>query len=97
MFGSDGRLQLTNPQMLSLWDFIPEDLPDDMRLSDVGLLHLACAWPQTTNLGPPGKERIASEILAQRISTGKVDLINNRILAFANIPPSRWCDAGKLR
>lgn len=85
VFGADGRLQLTNPQMLSLWDFTPEDLPDDMRLSDViaafGMRLAANDEPWAGR-----KERIASEILAQRISTGKVDLINNRILAFANIP-----------
>ena len=85
VFGSDGRLQLTNPQMLSLWDFIPEDLPDDMRLSDV-VAALGMRLAANDEPWAARKERIASEILAQRISTGKVDLINNRILAFANIP-----------
>ena len=85
VFGSDGRLQLTNPQMLSLWDFTPEDLPDDMRLSDV-VAALGMRLAANDEPWVARKERIASEILAQRISTGKVDLINNRILAFANIP-----------
>jgi signal transduction histidine kinase len=85
VFGSDGRLQLTNPQMLSLWDFTPEDLPDDMRLSDV-VAALGMRLAANDEPWAARKERIASEILAQRISTGKVDLINNRILAFANIP-----------
>lgn len=85
VFGADGRLQLTNPQMLSLWDFTPEDLPDDMRLSDV-IAALGMRLAANDEPWAGRKERIASEILAQRISTGKVDLINNRILAFANIP-----------
>lgn len=85
VFGGDGRLQLTNPQMLSLWDFAPEELPDDMRLSDV-IAALGMRLAANDEPWAARKERIANEILAQRISTGKVDLINNRILAFANIP-----------
>jgi len=85
VFGADGRLQLTNPQMLSLWDFTPEDLPEDMRLSDV-IAALGMRLAANDEPWAKRKERIASEILAQQISTGKVDLINNRILAFANIP-----------
>ncbi len=85
VFGADGRLQLTNPQMLSLWDFTPEDLPDDMRLGDV-IAALGMRLAANDEPWAARKERIANDILAQRISTGKVDLINNRILAFANIP-----------
>jgi signal transduction histidine kinase len=85
VFGADGRLQLTNPQLGKLWDMDADALSLGARLPDViqafGMKMAANAEPWSKR-----KERIASDVLARTVSNGRLDLINGRILAFANIP-----------
>lgn len=85
VFGGDGRLRLVNPQMLSLWDLSADDLATERRLTDIidtlGMRMAANAEPW-----PERRERIAREILERTPSTGRVELVSDRILAFANIP-----------
>lgn len=85
VFGGDGRLRLINPQMLTLWDLTQDDLAAERRLADVidtlGMRMAANAEPW-----PERRERIAQEILARTPSTGRVELVSDKVLAFANIP-----------
>ena len=85
VFGANGRLKLINSQILAHWELDEDALPMDRRLTDVietfGMHMIGNdePWPQR-------KERIAAAILARTPSTGRVELVNGRILAFANIP-----------
>ncbi len=85
VFGADGRLQLTNPQMAKLWDMDETELELGTRLPDV-IQALGMKMAANNEKWSLRKERIASEILARTVSSGRLDLINGRILAFANIP-----------
>ena len=85
VFGADGRLQLTNPQLAKLWDLDDGDLVLGARLPDV-IQTLGMKMAANNEKWSLRKERIASEVLARSVSSGRLDLINGRILAFANIP-----------
>lgn len=85
VFGADGRLQLTNPRMLELWDLTTDDLVQDLRLPDV-IQALGMRMAADNEPWQDRKTRIASEILDRQPSTGRVELINGHMLAFANLP-----------
>ena len=85
VFGADGRLQLTNPRMLALWDLTSDDLVQDLRLPDV-IQALGMRMAADNEPWQDRKTRIASEILDRQASTGRVELINGHMLAFANLP-----------
>jgi signal transduction histidine kinase len=85
VFGIDGRLQLSNTTLLTLWNLNEEDLPLGSRLADViqiiGMQMAANDEPWSKR-----KERIAGAVLDRSFSKGRIDLVNGKILAFANIP-----------
>lgn len=85
VFGADGRLQLTNPRMLEIWDLTSDDLVVDLRLPDV-IQTLGMRMAADNEPWADRKTRIAAEILDRQPSTGRVELINGHMLAFANIP-----------
>ncbi|MDA8637388.1 ATP-binding protein [Rhodospirillales bacterium] len=85
VFGADGRLQLTNPRMLDLWDLTTDDLVQDLRLPDV-IQALGMRMAADNEPWQDRKTRIAAEILDRQASTGRVELINGHMLAFANLP-----------
>lgn len=85
VFGADGRLQLTNQRMLELWDLTADDLVQDLRLPDV-IQALGMRMAADNESWQDRKTRIAAEILDRQASTGRVELINGHMLAFANIP-----------
>ena len=85
VFGGDGRLQLTNTTLRKLWNQSEEDLPLGSRLPDViqifGMQMAANNEPWSKR-----KERIAAAVLDRTFSKGRFDLVNGKIIAFANIP-----------
>ncbi|MEX0695705.1 MAG: ATP-binding protein [Rhodospirillales bacterium] len=85
VFGGDGRLQLTNTTLRTLWNQSEEELPLGTRLAEVvqifGMQMAANDEPWSKR-----KERIAAAVLARTPSKGRFDLVNGKILAFANIP-----------
>lgn len=85
VFGADGRLQLTNPRMLEIWELTSDDLVVDLRLPDV-IQTLGMRMAADNEPWADRKTRIAAEILDRQPSTGRVELINGHMLAFANIP-----------
>lgn len=85
VFGADGRLQLTNQRMLELWDLTSDDLVQDLRLPDV-IQALGMRMAADNEPWQDRKTRIAAEILDRQASTGRVELINGHMMAFANIP-----------
>jgi signal transduction histidine kinase len=85
VFGADGRLQLTNPQLARLWDLDESELALGARIPDV-VQALGMKMAANDEKWSVRKERIAGDILARTVSNGRIDLINGRILAFANIP-----------
>ncbi len=85
VFGADGRLQLTNQRMLELWDLTADDLVQDLRLPDV-IQALGMRMAADNEPWQDRKTRIAAEILDRQASTGRVELINGHMMAFANIP-----------
>ena len=85
VFGADGRLQLINPRMLELWDLTSDELAQDLRLPDV-IQTLGMRMAADNEPWQDRKTRIAAEILDRQASTGRVELINGHMLAFANLP-----------
>ncbi len=85
VFGADGHLQLTNQRMLELWDLTADDLVQDLRLPDV-IQALGMRMAADNEPWQDRKTRIAAEILDRQASTGRVELINGHMMAFANIP-----------
>ena len=85
VFGGDGRLQLTNTTLRKLWNQSEEELPLGTRLADVvqifGMQMAANNEPWSKR-----KERIAAAVLDRTFSKGRFDLVNGKIIAFANIP-----------
>lgn len=85
VFGADGRLQLTNPRMLELWDLTSDELAQGLRLPEV-IQALGMRMAADNEPWQDRKTRIAAEILDRQASTGRVELINGHMLAFANLP-----------
>ena len=85
VFGGDGRLRMINERLLALWELDADALPIDRRLPDV-IETLGMRLAANDEPWPARKERIANQVLDRTPSTGKVELVSGRILAFANIP-----------
>ena len=85
VFGADGRLQLTNPQLARLWDLDEDTLEPGARLPDI-VQAIGMKMAANDELWSKRKERIATEVLSRSLNSGRVDLINGRVLAFANVP-----------
>ncbi len=85
VFGADGRLQLTNPQLAKLWDLDDTAFEPGARLPDV-IQSIGMKMAANDEKWSERRERIASEILGRTLNSGRVDLINGRVLAFANVP-----------
>lgn len=85
VFGADGRLQLTNPQLATLWDLDDTAFEPGARLPDV-IQSIGMKMAANDEKWSQRRERIASEILGRTLNSGRVDLINGRVLAFANVP-----------
>ena len=85
VFGGDGRLQLTNSKLRALWNLSEDELALGTRLADIiqifGMQMAANDEPWSKR-----KERIAGAVLDRTFSNGRLDLVNGKILAFANIP-----------
>lgn len=84
VFGSDGRLKLTNPTFARIWELARDDLDGALHVSDfVERLRPVFAdepdWPAR-------KARVLARLMSREIATGRLRRGDGRIVQYANVP-----------
>lgn len=84
VFGSDGRLKLTNPMFARIWEFARDDLDAALHVSDfVERLRPAFAdepdWPAR-------KTRVLARLMSREMAAGRLRRGDGRIVQYANVP-----------
>ncbi len=84
VFGSDGRLKLSNPVFAELWGLPPETLTEDLHIADF-IDHLRP--PSLNDDGWPRlKEKITARLMSRESSAGQIHRDDGVILDYANVP-----------
>ncbi|MBN4016644.1 PAS-domain containing protein [Rhodospirillaceae bacterium AH-315-P19] len=83
VFGSDGRLKLSNPAYARIWGFSPDDLDDEPHVSQLvdGVKEFTCAsdWPVL-------REKIIVGICARVSKRGRFHRQDGTTVDFASLP-----------
>ena len=89
VFGPDGRLKLSNPVFVSLWSLEQDALNEDFHINNF-VDHM-----RSTTVVQGGwddlswgvhKDKVVSRLMSRDSSNGKLELINNAVINYANIP-----------
>jgi len=89
VFGPDGRLKLSNPVFASLWSLEQDALNEDFHINNF-VDHM-----RSTTVVQGGwddlswgvhKDKVVSRLMSRDSSNGKLELINNAVINYANIP-----------
>jgi len=88
VFGSDGRLKLSNPVFAGIWN-LPDDFQDqNPHVSDfVNATRPLMAGPQTSSDDAWARhvDKFIARLSARRADTGRIELNNGMILDFSNV------------
>ncbi len=84
VFGSDGRLRLSNPMVSALWGLGADDPASDLHVSDFvermrPLLAGVEDWPAH-------KAQILASLLGRKPAAGRLARADGRVVDFANVP-----------
>ena len=89
VFGPDGRLKLSNPVFTSLWGLDQDTLNEDFHINNfVDHMRYTTSveggWDDSS--WGVHKDKVVARLISRENSTGKLELINNVIINYANIP-----------
>ena len=89
VFGSDGRLKLSNPVFAGLWGFDEETLSGDYHVSDFvdhtrAKITLKGGWDDLS--WGVHKEKVVARLMSRDNTTGKLELDNGTVVEYANVP-----------
>ena len=89
VFGSDGRLKLSNPVFASLWELDQEALDEAFHLNDFvdhmrGAIIAEGGWDDLS--WGVHKDKVVSRLMGREGATGKLELSNDTIIDYANVP-----------
>ncbi|MEQ8195022.1 MAG: PAS-domain containing protein [Rhodospirillales bacterium] len=84
VFGSDGRLKLSNPVFASLWNIPPETLTPDMHITEFA--DYLRPSDVSDSLWPAQKETLIAKLMRRESSKGRLRRADGTILDYANVP-----------
>ncbi len=89
VFGSDGRLKLSNPVFQALWGLNEETMGEKFHLNDFvdhtrNKISVEGGWDDLS--WGVQKERVVARLMSRESSTGKLVLDNGTTVDFANVP-----------
>ncbi len=84
VYGSDGRLKLSNPAYGKIWELSPEDLQGEPHIGDIvektrGFFDDGGDWPAL-------KSRIMTRVTGQELSSGQLERRDGSTLQVASVP-----------
>ncbi len=84
VFGSDGRLKLSNPVFASLWNFSPQDVEPGCHVSEL-VEKMRPLFPDEPDWQTM-KERIIARMMRRQPDTGRLSRTDGKVLDYASIP-----------
>jgi len=89
VFGSDGRLKLSNPVFGGLWELDQEALGEAFHLNDFvnhmrGAITVEGGWDDLS--WGVHKDRMVAKLMGRDGATGKLELANETVVDYANVP-----------
>ncbi len=89
VFGSDGRLKLSNPVFAGLWELDQDALDETFHLNDFvnhmrGAIAVEGGWDDLN--WDVHKDRVVSRLMGREGTTGKLELANDTTVDYANVP-----------
>ncbi|HEX9701923.1 MAG TPA: ATP-binding protein [Rhodospirillales bacterium] len=89
VFGSDGRLKLSNPVFAAIWNLKPEDLTPDFHVGDFvqhtrALIPVEGGWDDLS--WGVHKEKVVNRLINRRAGTGRIELAGGTVVDYANVP-----------
>ena len=89
VFGSDGRLKLSNPVFASLWELDDGALDEGFHLNNFvdhmrGAITVEGGWDDLS--WGVHKDKVVSRLMGREGTTGKLELANATVVDYANVP-----------
>jgi signal transduction histidine kinase len=84
VFGSDGRLKLSNPAYGQIWKLRPDDLQGEPHVSEI--VEKTRAFFDDGGDWPSRKERIISRVTTHTLSSGQLERRDGSTLQVATVP-----------
>jgi signal transduction histidine kinase len=84
VYGSDGRLKLSNPAYGKIWELSPEDLQGEPHIGDI--VEKTRAFFDDGEDWPALKSRIMARVTAQVLSSGQLERRDGSTLQVASVP-----------
>lgn len=84
VYGSDGRLRLSNPAFLALWKLSPDDVAGQPHVSEMiektrAFFDSGEDWPQT-------RDEMVARALDREAGSGRIERADNSILHYGTVP-----------
>ena len=89
VFGSDGRLKLSNPVFGGLWGLEEEALDDEFHVTGFvdhmrDRISVEGGWDDLS--WGVHKDRVVARLMSRESSTGQIELANGTVVDYANVP-----------
>ena len=84
VYGSDGRLRLSNPAFLALWALTPEDVSGQPHVSDI--IEKTQAFFDTGEDWAERREEMVARALDRDAGTGRIERSDQTILHYVTVP-----------
>ncbi|HEX3497700.1 MAG TPA: ATP-binding protein, partial [Stellaceae bacterium] len=84
VYGSDGRLKLSNPAYGKIWELKPEDLQGEPHIGDI--VEKTRSFFDDSGDWPSLKSRIMARVTAQVLSSGQLERRDGSTLQVASVP-----------
>ncbi|MGP1394148.1 MAG: ATP-binding protein [Inquilinaceae bacterium] len=84
VFGSDGRLRLSNPAFAKIWDLDPEDLAGHPHISEI--LDKNRRFYPDTGAWETQRTAMVAEALSREADHGRLERADGSVLEYASVP-----------
>ena len=86
VFGTDGRLKLSNPAYARIWSLTPEDLAGEPHASDIEIATAALYQDRVQAAG--FRLRLTNDNAVRTTTTGRLERADDRVIDYAIVPLS---------
>lgn len=89
VFGSDGRLKLSNPVFAAIWRLDQKDLGPDFHVADFvdhtrKLVAVEGGWDELS--WGVHKDKVVGRLMSRAAATGRIQLTGGTVVDYANVP-----------
>ncbi|MCW9032598.1 MAG: PAS-domain containing protein [Rhodospirillales bacterium] len=84
VFGPDGRLELSNPSFVGMWQLDPNDLLERPHLSDI--VEATRMYYREAHDWPKFKDSLLSWLMSRETNSGKLERSDGTVLEYASVP-----------